>query len=105
MKFVLVLLVSEAAGWAAADSRAVAEAHAGLALAREGKYELSIPRYRAAIALDPHLPGINLNLGLAHFKLNQLPDAASAFERAAKADPASFQARMPLIKTPGRQEK
>lgn len=36
MKFVLVVPVSEAAGWAAADSQALAEAHAGPAPAREG---------------------------------------------------------------------
>ncbi|MGD0012834.1 MAG: tetratricopeptide repeat protein, partial [Bryobacteraceae bacterium] len=92
----MLLLAFCACLWAASDPKAVAEANAALALAREGKYELAIPHYRTAIALDSRLPGVYLNLGLAYFKLNRLPDAASAFEQAIKADPASFQARVLL---------
>jgi tetratricopeptide (TPR) repeat protein len=80
MTSVPMLLVFVACTWAAADAGALAEANIGLGLAREGKYELAIPHYRAAIALDPHLPGIHLNLGLAYVKLNKFPDAASALE-------------------------
>src|SRR5450755_3276402 len=96
MKSFVLLLVSAAYLWAASDPGALAEANTGLALAREGKYELAIPPYRAAIALDPHLPGIYLNLGLAYMKLNKFSDAVAAFEQATKADPASFQARVLL---------
>src|ERR1039457_7074211 len=85
-----------ACGLAQADGGALQEANTGLGLAREGKYELAIPHYRAAIALDPHLPGIYLNLGLAYMKLNKFPDAATALEGAAQADPSSFQARVLL---------
>ena len=79
MKCVALLLASAAWLWAASDPGALAEANTGLGLAREGKHELAIPHYRAAIALDPHLPGIYLNLGLAYMKLNKFPEAASAF--------------------------
>jgi len=65
MKYVLVALLSAACLWAATDPAAIVEANSGLELARQGKYELAIPHYRAAIALDPQLPGIHLNLGLA----------------------------------------
>ena len=67
-----------------------------LAPARQGEYELRIPHYQAAIPQDPYLPGIYLDLGLAYFKLKKLPEAASAFDRATQADPASFRARVLL---------
>jgi tetratricopeptide (TPR) repeat protein len=37
--------------------------------------------YRRAIAIDPDLPGIYLNLGLAWFKLEKFHEALSAFEK------------------------
>lgn len=93
MRRLLILLVFATSLEAATKDDAAAEANAALALARAGKYELAIPRYRAAIALDPGLPGIHLNLGLAYFKLNRFSEAASSLKRAAKADPANFQVR------------
>ena len=96
VKSVLAVLACAACLWASTNPGAVAEASTGLELARQGKYELAIPHYRAAIALDPHLPGIYLNLGLAYFKLSKLREAASALEQAIKADPTSFQARVLL---------
>lgn len=77
----------------AAESPAEAEAARGLALAREGKYELAISHYQAAQRLDSHLPGLALNLGLAYFKSKRLPEAAATFEKAVQADGNSFQAR------------
>ena len=71
----------------------MAEAARGTALAREGKYELAIQHYKEAVRLDPRLPGLHLNLGLAYFKSNRLPEAAAAFEEAVRADGNSFQAR------------
>jgi tetratricopeptide (TPR) repeat protein len=94
MKSVAMVLTVVACAWAAADGGALAEANTGLGLAREGKYELAIPHYRAAIALDAHLPGIYLNLGLAYMKLNKFPDAATALEGAVQADPSGFQPRV-----------
>ena len=78
--------------WAAVPE-AIAEAARGGALAREGKYELAIQHYKAALRLDSHLPGLYLNLGLAYFKSKRLPEAATAFEEAVRADGSSFQAR------------
>src|SRR5579885_3693270 len=95
----LALLVVAAPLWAATNPRAAAEANAGLELAREGKYEQAVPHYRAALALDPSLPGLYLNLGLAYFKLNRLSEAGPAFERAVHADPAIFQAQVLLAMT------
>lgn len=62
-------------------------------MAQEGKYDLAIQHYKAAIRLDPHLPGVYLNLGLAYFKSKRLVEAAAAFEQAVQADSGSFQAR------------
>lgn len=72
---------------------AVAEAAQGTALAREGKFDLAIQHYEVALRLDPHLPGLQLNLGLAYFKSKRFPEAARAFEEAVRADGNSFQAR------------
>jgi tetratricopeptide (TPR) repeat protein len=77
----------------AAVPDAVAEAARGTALARDGKYDLAIEHYKAALHLNPHLPGLQLNLGLAYFKSKHLPEAAAAFEEAVRSDSASFQAR------------
>jgi len=77
----------------AAVPGAVVEAARGTALAREGKYDLAIEHYKAALRLDASLPGLQLNLGLAYFKSNHLREAASAFEQVVKADSGNFQAR------------
>ena len=89
----LLSLVLLAAQTGAAAQDAVAEAARGTALAREGKYDLAIEHYKAALRLDSHLPGLQLNLGLAYFKSNRLPEAAAAFEEAVRADSGNFQAR------------
>jgi tetratricopeptide (TPR) repeat protein len=78
--------------WAAVPE-AVAEAARGAAFARDGKYELAIQHYKAALRLDSAVPGLQLNLGLAYFKSNHLREAAAAFEEAVRADSGSFQAR------------
>jgi len=71
------------------SSRRRREAARGTALAREGKYALAIEHYKAASRLNPHLPGLQLNLGLAYFKSNHLREAAAAFEEAVRADSGS----------------
>jgi tetratricopeptide (TPR) repeat protein len=91
VRFVVLMLLA-AQIWAAVP-QAVDEAARGTALAREGKYELAIQHYQAALRLDPKLPGLYLNLGLAYFKSQRLPEAAKAFEEAVRADADSFQAR------------
>lgn len=91
IRFLSLVLLAAQIGAAVQD--AVAEAARGTALAREGKYELAIQHYKAAQRLDPHLPGLYLNLGLAYFKSKRLPEAAAAFEEAVKTESGSFQAR------------
>src|SRR5215470_5752599 len=39
----------------------------GVVLSKEGKYPEAARAYRKALTLDPNLPGIQLNLGLAEF--------------------------------------
>src|SRR5579863_6374008 len=90
IRFLSLLLAVQPA---AAVPDAVAEAARGTALARDGKYDLAIEHYKAALRLNPHLPGLYLNLGLAYFKSNHLSEAAAAFEEAVRADSGNFQAR------------
>src|SRR5277367_3244774 len=47
---------------------APAFASLGVVLSREEKYAEAAAAYRKALALDPKLPGMQLNLGLAEFK-------------------------------------
>src|SRR5215475_4101383 len=58
--------------WKAVTARnpgdAAAFAALGVDLARLGKYEEAAAAYRRALKLNPKLPGIQLNLGLAEFK-------------------------------------
>jgi tetratricopeptide (TPR) repeat protein len=58
---------------------AEALAHLGLLEARQNRLENAIGFYRRAIALNPELPGLQMNLGLALFKGAQFPDAMKAF--------------------------
>ena len=58
---------------------AEANAHLGLAQARQGHYKEAIRHYRKAMTLDPDMPGLRLNLGLSLFKTGELKDAINAF--------------------------
>src|SRR5438552_558731 len=88
---ILSVLLLAAGTWAAVPE-AVAEAARGTDLARQGKYESAIQHYQSALRLNPRLPGLYLNLGLAYFKSQRLPESVKAFEEAVRTDPASFQA-------------
>jgi tetratricopeptide (TPR) repeat protein len=67
-------------GMAKADPRnAEALAHLGLLEARQEHYEVAIGYYRQALAINPELPGLQMNLGLALFKAAQFPDAIKSF--------------------------
>jgi cytochrome c-type biogenesis protein CcmH/NrfG len=57
----------------------------------EQKYAEAASAYRKALALNPKLPTIQLNLGLAEFKQGRFKSAA-ALHAALSADPASVQA-------------
>ncbi len=58
---------------------AEALAHLGLIDARQEHYNEAISHYRQALALDPNLPGLQMNLGLAYFKATQFPEAIKNF--------------------------
>lgn len=63
-------------------------AHLGLLAARQQRYSEAIPYYRKALAINPAIPGLRLNLGLALFKAGDLAAAAPEFETLLKAAPA-----------------
>ncbi|HTM18474.1 MAG TPA: tetratricopeptide repeat protein [Terracidiphilus sp.] len=73
---------------AKADPRnAEALAHLGLLEARQERLEKAIGFYRQAIAIDPDLPGLQMNLGLALFKAAQFPGAIQMFASEIKKHP------------------
>ncbi len=61
-------------------NNAEAYAHLGLLQAREEHYKQAIGLYRKALALQPTMPGLRLNLGLAYFKGGELNAAIATFE-------------------------
>jgi tetratricopeptide (TPR) repeat protein len=65
-------------------SSAEAYAHLGLLEARQEHYKEAVPLYRKALALNPAVPGLRLNLGLALFKGGDLKPASVEFERLLK---------------------
>lgn len=83
MPFVSLTLLVAAALFPAHENHAgaAALAQSGVTQAQLGKYNDAIESYKRAIAIDPSLPAINLNLGLAYFKLGDFKNAAAAFER------------------------
>jgi tetratricopeptide (TPR) repeat protein len=74
-------------------SSAIAHAHLGLLAARQEHYKEAVPEYRKALALDPSMPGLRLNLGLALFKDAQMKAAIEQFTllKAKAAGPADVQ--------------
>ena len=54
---------------------AEAYAHMGLLEARQEHYQKAIPLYRKALSLDPAMPGLRMNLGLALFTSGELKPA------------------------------
>ena len=58
---------------------AEAYAHLGFLEARQQKYLEAIDFYRKAIALNPQMPGLQMNLGLSLLKSGALPQAIKTF--------------------------
>jgi tetratricopeptide (TPR) repeat protein len=76
---------------AKADPRdAEALAHLGLLEARQEHYEVAINFYRQAMAINPDLPGLQMNLGLALFKVAQFPGAIEAFSAEIRKHPGDL---------------
>ena len=66
---------------------AEAFAHLGLLEARRERYDEAIANYRKAIALNPELPGLQMNLGLALFKTKDFKDSIKPFTAELKKHP------------------
>jgi tetratricopeptide (TPR) repeat protein len=75
-------------------SNAEPYAHLGLLEARQEHYKEAVPLYRKALALNPALPGLRLNLGLALFKSGEMKQAIVEFKPLLQRQPpASPEAR------------
>ena len=74
---------------AAEPDSAEAYAHLGFLEARQEHYTQAIAHYRKALTLDPAMPGLKMNLGLALFKAGELKEAVRIFSALLKAEPAS----------------
>jgi tetratricopeptide (TPR) repeat protein len=69
-------------------------AQLGLLEARQQHYKEAVPLYRKALAMNPRVPGLRLNLGLALFKLGDLKAALPEFTQSLKeVDPGSLDAQ------------
>lgn len=64
-------------------------AHMGLLEARQEHYKQAVPLYRKALAIDPAMLGLRLNLGLALFKGGELKEAIQTFVSLLKSQPPS----------------
>ncbi len=62
-------------------------AQIGLLESRQGYYDEAIPLYRKALHLNPHVPGLRLNLGLALFKSGQSKEAIVEFNTLLRSAP------------------
>jgi len=67
-------------------SDAEACAHLGLLEARQEHYKEAIAFYRKAIAANPTMPGVRLNLGLSLFKSGEMKEAAQIFTQLLKSE-------------------
>jgi tetratricopeptide (TPR) repeat protein len=65
-----------------------AYAHLGLLEARQEHYQEAVPLYRKALALNPAIPGLRMNLGLALFKGGEMKQALQVFTPLLKSQPA-----------------
>lgn len=78
-------------------ANAEAYAHLGFLEARQEHYQEAVPLYRKALALNPAMPGLRLNLGLALFKSGALNEAVQTFTPLLKSQPRSSPEALRLI--------
>jgi tetratricopeptide (TPR) repeat protein len=94
-------LAEAEAGWKVLLSErpndAEAYAHLGLLEARQEHYKEAIVLYRRALHLDPDMPGLRLNLGLAFFKAGDLEAATQTFEPLHRSEPKSSPDALRLV--------
>jgi len=68
---------------------AEAFAHLGFLESRQEHYAQAASLYRKALTLNPAMPALRMNLGLALFKAGELKDALRIFEELVKKEPSS----------------
>ena len=68
---------------------AEAYAHLGFLESRQERYAQAVSFYRRAFSLDPAMPALRMNLGLALFKAGELRDALEIFEELVKKERSS----------------
>jgi len=86
-------------GWRTLKSHpanAEAYAHLGLLEARQEHYAEAVPLYRKALALNPAMPGLRLDLGLSLFKSGALKEAIQTFTPLLKNEPGSSSEKVRL---------
>jgi tetratricopeptide (TPR) repeat protein len=66
--------------------------HLGVIEARAGSVERAIEEYRTAIALDPNLEGVRLDLASALQRLGESGEAAELFRQVVEAEPRNVRA-------------
>ncbi|MGA3227400.1 MAG: tetratricopeptide repeat protein [Acidobacteriaceae bacterium] len=76
---------------------AEAYAHLGLLEARQEHYQEATVFYRKALRLNPQMPSLHLNLGLAYFKAGDLQAAIQTFDLLLKSEPSSSPDALRLI--------
>ena len=88
-------LVEAEAAWSALalqyPTNAEPLAHMGLIESRREHYAEAIKYYRRAMALNPAMPGLRLNLGIAFFKAGDYQQAIQELEPLLKAQPDNQQ--------------
>jgi len=89
-----------AAAWRAflkvQPANAEAYAHLGFLEAQQEHYREAIPFYKKALTLNPAMPGLKMNLGLALFKAGDLKEAVQIFQPLLKGQPSSSPEAMRL---------
>ena len=84
-------LTEAEAAWSALakqyPARAEPLAHLGLIESKQERYADAIKHYKRAMALNPQMPGLRLNLGLALFKAGDYQQAIAELEPLRKAHP------------------
>lgn len=72
-------------------------AHLGLLEARQEHYTEAVASYRKAMALDPAMPRLQFNLGLAYFKAGEYREALQQFNPLLKTEPPTSEEGQRLV--------
>lgn len=65
---------------------AIQQANLGVSLSKKQDYRGAVEAYKRAMAIDPRLPNLYLNLGLAYFKEGSFREALGAFDKEPPSD-------------------